>query len=143
MPPAERRQFAVNFTWSWPAILTLLFFAMLPIWGPLMPPLEGALFPVTTKVKFVNVKAVEGGLVLRMSYVKLRDCQILGVSMDKNGVPIEFEPVAGSVDVLTTRGTGSQISREWFVGTDDVSDVRLRWAHRCNPFWIVVTIAYP
>lgn len=143
MSPHERRQFTVNFTWSWPAVLTLLFLAMIPIWGPLTPPLEGQLLPVTTKVKFINTRPVEGGVILRMSYEKMRDCQILGVSMDKNGVPIEFEPVAGSLDVLTTRGTGPQISREWFAGTDKLDDVRLRWVHRCNPLFTTVTLAFP
>jgi hypothetical protein len=143
MSPHERRQFAVNVTWTWPMVLTLLFLAMIPVWGPLLPPLEGALAPVTTKVAFIQQTPVEGGLNVRMSYEKLRDCQILGVSMDKNGVPVEFEPVVGSVDALVTRGTGPQISRLWFVGNDNVTDVRLRWIHRCSPLWTVVTVAYP
>jgi len=124
-------------------VLTMLLLAMIPIWGPLLPPLEGQLLPVTSKVKFIEQMPVEGGLNVRMSYQKLRDCQILGVSMDKNGVPIEFEPVVGSIDTLVTRGTGPQISRLWFVGNDNVDDVRLRWIHRCGPWWTTVTVAYP
>ena len=143
MTSHERRQFTISVTWTWPVIIGLLILAMVPIWGPLMPPLEGQLLPVTTKVKFINTRPIEGGTILRMSYEKLRDCQILGVSMDKNGVPIEFEPVAGSLDVLTTRGTGPQISREWFAGTDKLDDVRLRWVHRCSWLWTTVTIAFP
>lgn len=141
MPPSHK--LALDMTWSWPVTIALLIAILLPLYGPLMPPLEGALLPVTTKVHFINVRPTDGGLIVRMSYVKMRDCQILGVSMDKNDVPIEFEPVVGSVDALATRGTGPQISREWFVGSDDLDGVRLRWIHRCNPFWQVVTVAYP
>lgn len=143
MSPHERRQFTINFTWSWPVMIVLLILAMLPIYGPLIPPIEGAIAPVTSKVTFIQQTPAEGGLTARMSYTKLRDCEIIGVSMDKNGVPIEFEPVVGSTDNLSTRGTGPQISRLWFAGTDDLSGVRLRWYHRCNPFWIAVTVAFP
>lgn len=79
----------------------------------------------------------------RMSYNKNRDCEVIGVSMDRNGVPVEFEPVGGSLDNLITRGTGPQISRLWFIGDDSVEGLRLRLLHRCNPFYITVTIAYP
>ena len=143
MSPHERRQLAINVTWTWPMVIILLVLSMLPAWGPLLPPLEGAILPVTTKVKFINVKPVDGGLAVRMSYQKLRDCQILGVSMDKNNVPIEFEPLVGSVDTLVTKGTGPQISREWFVGVDSVVGIRLRWIHRCGPWWTTVTVAFP
>lgn len=111
MSPHERRQFAVNVTWTWPMVLALLFFAMLPIWGPIVPPLEGALAPVTSKITFIQQTQVEGGITARMSYNKNRDCEVIGVSMDRNGVPVEFEPVGGSLDSLITRGTGPQISR--------------------------------
>lgn len=143
MSPHERRQFAVNFTWSWPAVFVMLILAMLPVWGPLLPPIEGHVWPVTSKVSFVSVEPADGGFVTRMSYSKLRDCEILGVSMDKNGVPVEFEPINGSVDILLTRGTGPQISRQWFVGSDDTKSLRLRFVHRCNPLFTTVTVAYP
>lgn len=143
MPPHERRQFAISVTWTWPVIIGLLVLAMIPIWGPLMPPLEGAIAPVTTKVTFIDVKAVEGGLTARMSYTKNRDCEIVGVSLDRNGVPIDFQPVTGSLDKLTTRGTGPQISREWFIGSDNTDGLRLRWIHRCHFLWTTVTIAFP
>lgn len=129
--------------WTWPGALAVLILAMLPVWGPLVPPLEGAVWPVTSKVTFVEQKLVAGGFTVRMSYNKLRDCEIIGVSMDRNGVPIEFEPVNGSVDKLTTRGTGPQISREWFIGSDRIDELRLRFIHRCSPFWTTVTIAFP
>jgi len=141
--PHERRQFAINFTWSWPAVLTLLFLAMLPIWGPLLPPIEGAVWPVTSKVSFVEQSSTQDGITTRMSYVKNRDCEIIGVSMDRLGVPVEFQPVSGSLDKLSTRGTGPQISRQWFIGDTNLEGLRLRFLHRCSPLWITVTLAYP
>ena len=124
-------------------MIVLFVLAMLPIYGPLLPPLEGAVWPVTSKVSFVNAAPTEGGLTARMSYTKLRDCEIIGVSLDRNGVPIEFEPVAGSLEALTTRGTGPQISRQWFIGADSTDGLRLRFIHRCSPWWMTVTIAFP
>lgn len=124
-------------------VLLMLFLAMVPIWGPLLPPVEGYLAPVTSKVSFVNAAPTEGGLTARMSYTKLRDCEIIGVSLDRKGVPVEFEPVSGSLDALTTRGTGPQISRQWFIGNEDTEGLRLRFVHRCNPFFTTVTVAFP
>jgi hypothetical protein len=143
MSPHESRQFALSVTWTWPVVVSLLILAMLPVWGPLIPPLEGMIAPVTTKVTFIDQTPVEGGLNVRMAYVKMRDCEIIGVSLDKNGVPIEFSPVSGSTDKLLTKGTGPQISRVWFVGNDSTNGLRLRFVHRCTPLWTVVTIAYP
>jgi hypothetical protein len=141
VPPSHK--LALDLTWSWPVTVLLLVVTLMPLYGPLLPPLEGQFLPVTSKVRFVDVIEVDGGLRTRMSYTKLRDCQILGVSMDRNGMPVEFEPVVGSTDSLVTRGTGPQISREWFVGASKLDDVRLRWIHRCNPLWTVVTVAFP
>lgn len=124
-------------------VLLMLFLAMVPIWGPLLPPVEGYLAPVTSKVSFVNAAPTEGGLTARMSYTKLRDCEIIGVSLDRKGVPVEFEPVSGSLDALTTRGTGPQISRQWFIGNEDTEGLRLRFVHRCNPLFTTVTVAFP
>lgn len=141
MSPGAR--LAINVTWTWPVVIVLLVFAMLPIWGPLMPPLEGEINPVTSKVTFTAVTPVEGGLTVRMNYTKNRDCEIIGVSLDRAGVPIEFEPVTGSTASLITRGTGNQISRQWFIGDGSVDGLRLRFLHRCHMFWTTVTIAYP
>ena len=124
-------------------MLLLLGFAMLPIWGPLIPPIEGAIWPVTSKVIFVNQMPAEGGMTARMSYVKYRDCEILGVSLDRAGVPVEFEPVVGSSDNLVTRNTGPQLSRRWFIGDDKVDGLRLRFTHRCSLWWTTVTVAFP
>jgi hypothetical protein len=135
---------AINITWTWPAVIALLVFAMLPIWGPLMPPLEGALWPVTSKVAFINQAATpEGGMLARMSYVKNRDCEIIGVSMDRAGLPVDFEPAAGSLDNLITRGTGPQISRQWLIGDDSIQGLRLRFIYRCHTLWTTVVIVYP
>lgn len=137
------RKFAIDVTWSWPVVFLLAIAILLPVWGPLVGPIEGMIAPVTGKVTFIQRTEVEGGFTVRMSYTKLRNCEIVGVSMDQNGVAIEFEPVENSQATLTTRGTGPQISREWFVGARDLDGLRLRWLHRCSPFYITVTVAYP
>ena len=136
-------KFAVQFTWTWPVMIVLLIIAMIPVYGPLMPPIDGTLAPVTSKITFIEQRAVDNGLVARMRYTKNRDCEIVGVAMDRHGIPIEFEPIAGSENRLTTRGTGLQVSREWFIGADKLDDIRLRFIHRCNPLWLTVTVVYP
>lgn len=141
MSPTVR--FAVQFTWTWPVTIILLIIAMIPVYGPLMPPIDGALWPVTSKVTFIEQRATEGGVIIRMRYVKNRDCELAGLALDRHGVPIEMDPVQNSENRLTTRGTGLQVSREWFIAADSLDDMRLRFIHRCNPLWLTVTVAYP
>ena len=139
MSPSARA--AMSFTWSWPGTLILLAAVMFIMWTPVMPTADGLLFPVTSQIKFIDVKPVEGGLSVRMDFIKLRDCQYLGVAADREGIPIQFEPIAG--DEPMTLPTGQRVSRPWFLGTEHLDGLRLRWAHRCSPFWITVTQGYP
>lgn len=145
MTAHEQRQFAISVAWTWPVVIVLLIFAMVPIWAPIIPPLAGLIAPVTGKVTFIEQTPVEGGLTTRMSYYKNLDCELLsgGVSVDRDGVPVLFEPVNGSLKTLVTKGTGPQISQLWFLGDSSTEGLRLRWIHRCNPYFLTVTVAYP
>lgn len=141
MSPSRSMVFGI--TWSWPVTILMLFIALLPVYGPLMSTVEGDWWPVTSKVKFVNIEKTLDGMIVRMSYTKNRNCEIVGVSLDAHNIPIEFVPIEGSVDLLQTRGTGPQISRKWFIGHEDLEDLRLRFIHRCHILWVTVTIAFP
>lgn len=136
---ANRR--VISATWSWPITVALLVLLMASIFGPLLPVLEGTFFPVTSKVEFVDPQAVQDGLIVRMKFTKYRDCEYLGVAADRDGISVDLEPVAGGLPI--TLPTGERLSRPWKIGTTDLKGVRLRWVHRCNPFFTTVTIGYP
>ena len=138
----ETARRVIMVTWTWQVIAILFFLVMLPIWVPLMPVIEGTLFPVTGKVAFVDVHPVDGGLSVRLQFTKLRDCEYLGVAADRDGISVDFYPVAGGLPI--TLPTGDRLSRPWKIGTTNLEGVRLRWVHRCvSPFWTVWTIGYP
>ena len=135
---------ALSITWTWPTMVLLLILGMTPLVAPMMPQIDGHLFPVTSKVQFVNVKEVEGGLTVQMQYEKLRDCEYLGTTLtSSDGLPIPFAPAAVNASQPDTKATGQQLSRRWLVGASSLEGVRLRWVHRCQPFWITITDAYP
>lgn len=138
----SRNRFAIGVTWSWPITVLLLLLILMPIYAPLMPTIEGNFSPVTGKVEFVDITPVPGGFVARMQYIKLRNCEYLGASLDKAGTPIEFSPYNGPPPTGTFP-TGPQLSRPWFIGAANLDGLRLRWVHRCNPLWLTVTVAYP
>lgn len=141
---SQASRFALNVTWTWPVMIALLFIAMLPLYGPIMPGIEGRLLPVTTPISFINVTQVDGGFAAQMKYIKLRDCEYLGASADNvmSGEPVEFHPYTG-VQPLGTWATGQHISRPWFVGALSTDGLRIRWVHRCSPLWLTVTQAFP
>lgn len=130
-----------RFVWSAPGTLLLLLVVAFLVFAPMMPEIDGRIFPVTTKVSFFDVKATEGGLAARMSFVKLRNCEFLGASLDRDGQSIEFAPVSGE-DPLTI-AAGERVSRPWFIGSDNVLGLRLRFVHRCSPLYTTVTLVYP
>lgn len=137
-------RFALNVTWTWPVMIALLMLALLPIYGPLMPGIEGRFLPVTTKIEFLNMTPVQGGIAAQMKYVKTRECEYLGTTADNimSGEPIDFYPYLGAQPVGTW-ATGQHISRPWFIGAPSLDGVRIRWLHRCSPLWLTVTQAFP
>lgn len=139
--PSRTTERLMEITWAWPTVILLLFFVLLPIYGPLMPVIEGQFLPVTSKVVFKNVTPVEGGLSVRMQFEKLRDCEFLGVTADRDGISVDFEPINGGLPI--TLPAGDRLSRPWLLGSTDLEGIRLRFTHRCGPWWITVTVGYP
>lgn len=127
--------------WTWPGATTLLILVMVIIFWPLMPVLEGWAFPVTGKISFVDVVQTDGGLSARMKFNKFRDCEFLGVSADRDDVPIAMDPIHGGFPI--TLPTGQRLSRPWLIGTDSLEGIRVRWVHRCSPYWTTITMGYP
>ena len=123
------------------AVAVLIVLLVLPIVWPLLPVLDGTLFPVTTKVQFIDVRPVDGGMSVRMQFVKKRDCQLIGQGVDREGIPIQFEPISGEEPI--TLPSGLRVSRPWFIGTDSLDGVRLIWVHRCSAWFTTITIGYP
>lgn len=140
----ESKQFALTVTWSWPVVVVMFVFLALPVFGPLMPAIEGGVWPVTGKITFINQTPVQGGIAAQMSYTKDRDCQFLGVSADNlmSGEAVDFHPYLGDIPVGTW-ATGSHISRPWFIGAPNTDGLRVRWVHRCSLLWLTVTQAFP
>lgn len=130
-------------TWSWPGTIALLVLLMFPLYAPLFPRIEGALLPVTGKIVFVEITLAPDGIstIARMQFEKLRDCEYLGVTADRAGEPVSMEPVSGGAPISLP--AGKRLSRPWLFGTLDLADIRIRWVHRCNPFWTTVTVGYP
>ena len=139
MSPLDRA--IMRATWSWPSITLLLIVALFPFYGSQFPRFDGWLFPVTGKMTFSDVRPADGGVTVRLSYTKLRDCEYLGASMDHEGVSVDFYPVDGGVP--TTLATGQHVSRPWFIGSPTVDGLHLRFVHRCNPLYTTVSDVYP
>lgn len=139
MSPLDK--LAMRATWSKPGVLALLLVLGFPFYATTFPRFDGWLFPVTSKVELLDVQPTDGGVTVRLAYTKLRDCEYLGSTMDRDGMPVDFYPVTGGQP--TTLATGRHLSRPWFVGSADISGLHLRFVHRCNPLYLTVTDVYP
>lgn len=129
--------------WSPLGIAITLLILGSPSWVPALPSIVGWVFPVTSKVDFLDIQKVEGGLTVRMSFTKLNEaCELRGQALDIGGVPITFERVDGGTPIQLP--SGKRVSGPWFVGADDVKGVRLRFVHTC-PFvpFPIITVGYP
>lgn len=128
---------------NWASLTILLAMLFLPVYGPIMSYVEGDWWPVTSKVEFIDTKAVDEGTITRFSYVKNRTCELAGVVMKRGGMEVEFSPVFKSSQVAQTRLPGKNVSRLWLAAVPNFDGVELTFLHRCHPFWITVTRVYP
>lgn len=134
-------------TAAWRASVVLMGSALIaiPVYGPLMPSLEGDLLPVTTRLVLLDPVTLEplvpvpdpdGWISLRFSYEKLRSCQYVGVEAQVAGLRIEMEQAEGSTG---TRLPGKQVSSVWRLHTASLRYLKIFFVHRCSPLWITIT----
>jgi len=128
---------AIKSMTAWPMMVLLALVALLPLYGPWFPPIEGALFPVTSKITVGEAVAHDGSMLFRFSYEKYRTCEIVGVEATINGKPVDF----GRADDTPpgTRIPGDQTSRVWRLGSPSLDGLAVFFIHRCHPYWITIT----
>jgi hypothetical protein len=134
---------ALNVTWTWPVTILLLLAALLPIYGPMLPTIEGYLLPVTSKIQIVNPAADPsdaGSMLFTFTYTKYRACEYLGTEARVKGLHVDFENTEAA---NITRVPGPQISQVWRLRSTDLADLAIYFIHRCSPYWITITRAYP
>lgn len=120
----------------------LLLLAFLPAYGPYMVYLEGALFPVTSKIDILSQQIEDDGLTIRFAYTKHRPCELVSASLRRGENEVGFYPVSSS-SAPVTRLPGRQISRLWFVESQSLTGIDMWFVHRCSPLWLTATQVYP
>lgn len=123
---------------NWASVVVLVLLLGLPIYGPFMVYAEGDTFPVTSNIVLTDIESADGGLSLRFTYEKYRECELVGTAWLVGKTEVEFHPISG---IVTTRIVGQQQSRKWFLGasTGDFPKSTAWFLHRCHPFWITAT----
>ncbi len=134
-------RFASQRSWwflFWAALVAL------PIYGPIMPMIDGFILPVTTKISPVHpVVTDDGGLEFKFQYTKLRACEYLGTEARLSGYHVDFGLAPGQLQMGGTRSTGAQISQLWHLDNPTLQGVTIYFLHRCMPLWISQTQVYP
>lgn len=115
------------------------------VYGPFMPVLEGALFPVTSKIVPIAPLQQDDGLTFRFAYVKYRGCiyQGLNAFSADDGRYVDFNLAAGQPPNVT-RVPGPQVSQVWHLDAESLDGVVIEFVHSCNTPWgITITKVWP
>ncbi len=130
--------------WSIPGLFIIAVVFVLAIFGPWIGELEGQLFPVTSKVTISDIQEDGEGTLFRMGFNKLRNCELIGITVKRRGVAVPAGPAPGEIGGNGTLAPGARRSQAWLVpGSTPLDDMEITWSHRCSPFWVTITHAYP
>lgn len=129
-----------------PPPLPIAFAALaIVIVHPLLPAIEGELFPVVSDATITHVEAQSNGTVLiHGEFEKFRNCAFLGLSWylgtPQTGsiIPVEFSK---AID----RDEGPALFGPWrlLMRQDQLGQSTAIVTHRCHPFWATETHFYP
>jgi len=134
---------ALHWAWSWPSLMIVTTVILIAMLGPWFGELEGIVAPVTTKVTLDNVREADGNTYFTMHFTKLRNCELRGVTIRRNGVSVVSGPAPGEEPPVTI-ATGPRTSQLWFAfGGLPIDDLEIVWAHKCTFLWTTITRAYP
>lgn len=131
---------------SLPSLAVLVFLGLLPIAFPFAADLDGRLMPVVKRVEVTEVQHSDEGLLVEVTFDKVRQCEFLGITWyDSFGkrVPVLFEPE--SRDAPQSRPVKErQHAGPWMLrGLMSLNGSVAITSHRCNPFWITYSRFYP
>lgn len=138
------------------AAIGITFFLGLAIWFA-GPAIEARYFPVATKLSITRMISVPSGTqVDAANFVKLRDCEFLGISWftrRPNGsleqvavVPLNLVRAKDLDMTVFTRPEGHNVVGPWLISLplrDVIYFSFARIHHRCHSFWTTVTDFYP
>lgn len=148
MDPKREKQL----TWllSFPVLGVLIFLGFVPIMWPVASYYEGEVFPVIRNVDVELREEVENGIIIDVSFDKIRACEFLGISwFDTFGdrAPIIFQVELGDEEgsIPYTRPVrDDQNAGPWkLIGIDELDGSIAIVSHRCHPLWITYTRFYP
>lgn len=107
---------------------------------------EDLIFPVVTRSVVDSVEQTDEGLLVTHEFVKLRNCDYVGVSWydaQRERISIVFPEEDSRLP--TSRPTGPQhIKRPWLLrGITSLDGTRAVVSHRCHPLWLTHTEFWP
>lgn len=133
------------------AAVGIAFFLTLSIWMA-GPTIEARYFPVASKLKVTDMKAHPAGTeIAAASFVKLRDCEFLGLSWFHRLQDGSIERVSLTPDLTNRQAVSrplgeNQIAGPWLVSLplgEVMHNSFARIHHRCHNFWTTVSDFYP
>ncbi|HEY7822447.1 MAG TPA: hypothetical protein VIG24_06430 [Acidimicrobiia bacterium] len=131
---------------SAPVLLFLILVGFIPIGFPLLSRYEGELLPVVRNVQVEVSGTPATGLLVDVSFDKVRACEFLGLSWyDTFGdrLPILFEVEAETMPSTRPVMDGQRAGPWKLLGIDRLDGSVAITSHRCHPLWITYTRFYP
>lgn len=127
---------------SWPSLLLLAMFSLLPVYGPFVGKLEGRFWPVTSPMSIVSIDPSGNGINVSYTVTKYRFCEIVGYSASVSGVDTLVTPIIENWH-FPMQGLGLSPQRALHLSVSSLTGVEILAIHRCNPLYLTVTKIYP
>lgn len=132
---------------SLPSLVLLTGAALLPLWGPMMPRIEGRVLPVTSHWGMEPIETQGGreGARFYLRFTKLRDCDLVNYSFIHRETLVRANVEAEYGYTVVTLPAGEEHRTGPFIawGVSDITDYTAVTVHRCHPFWLTISEVYP
>jgi hypothetical protein len=119
------------------AVLTL-FLAL-----PWFATFESIVFPIVSKMQFVQSKPVEEGLEVYVQFEKYRSCEFIGITFKQGYDRIRVDFPAEDENQPKSRPKGEWVTGPWVLHTGSLEGIEVVVEHRCHLLWPVFTQLYP
>jgi len=131
---------------SFPILYLLILLGFIPIMWPIFSQYEGEYFPVIKNVQISDTKEIETGLVISLSFDKVRSCEFVGLSWFNqigNRIIIQFESTSASLPYSRPVYNNQKAGPWELTGLKSLENTIAIVSHRCHPLWITHTKFYP
>ena len=116
----------------------------IPILWPAGAWVEKTFFPVIRNVEITAVHPAQNGIMIELTFDKVRSCEFLGVVWYNGPLRVGVERNPNSPRYPKVLAEGPQAAGPWLIrNVSDLEGTHAITVHRCHPLWETISHFYP